>query len=51
MPGITVAGGVFIPSLLTGAAMGRIFGQLLNAGPLEGHVVDAGVYAFLGTRD
>jgi hypothetical protein len=46
--GITVAGGVFIPSLLTGAAMGRILGQLLNSGPLDGHVVDAGVYAFVG---
>ena len=43
-----MAGGVFIPSLLTGAAMGRVFGQWLNASSISNHVVDAGVYSFIG---
>ncbi len=47
--GTTVAGGLFIPSLLTGAAGGRLIGQLLNQG-LPNHVVNAGIYSFIGMR-
>ncbi len=46
--GTTVAGGLFIPSLLTGAAGGRLVGQLLNQA-MPNHVVNAGVYSFIGT--
>jgi len=46
--GIGVPSGLFVPSLLTGAAFGRIVGQVLpqlSGGPVLGH---PGVYALIG---
>ncbi len=45
--GTTISGGLLIPSLLTGAAGGRLVGQLLNQA-MPNHVVNAGVYSFIG---
>eukprot|EP00607_Mallomonas_marina_P005401 CAMPEP_0182439872 /NCGR_PEP_ID=MMETSP1167-20130531/86705_1 /TAXON_ID=2988 /ORGANISM="Mallomonas Sp, Strain CCMP3275" /LENGTH=421 /DNA_ID=CAMNT_0024633673 /DNA_START=1622 /DNA_END=2887 /DNA_ORIENTATION=+ len=39
--------GVFVPSLLSGACMGRIFGSMLNAA-FPGLVADSGTYALIG---
>lgn len=52
--GIAVPAGLFIPSLLSGAALGRLAGEALNAALLRvgaltgGAQVNVGVYALLG---
>jgi hypothetical protein len=52
--GIAVPAGLFIPSLLSGAALGRLAGEALNAALLRvgaltgGAQVSVGVYALLG---
>lgn len=43
--GISVASGLFIPSLLSGSALGRFIGELLKLG---GYNVDAGTFALIG---
>ena len=43
--GISIASGLFIPSLLSGAAFGRIIGHTLK---LYGYSVDPGTYALIG---
>jgi H+/Cl- antiporter ClcA len=46
-PGILVPTGLFIPTLLSGAAYGRLVGHVMNyIGP--GSVADSGTYAFVG---
>jgi len=44
--GLGVPSGLFVPSLLAGAAWGRIVGQLID--PLEEVKSEAGVYALIG---
>lgn len=45
--GISVASGLFIPSLLTGSAFGRIVGEVINL--IAGDkLVDAGTYSLIG---
>ena len=44
-PGVSVASGLFIPSLLSGSALGRFIGELLRLG---GFHVDAGTFALIG---
>ncbi|XP_036408888.1 H(+)/Cl(-) exchange transporter 7 [Megalops cyprinoides] len=47
--GLTVSAGVFIPSLLIGAAWGRLFGILLSAITSSGSIwADPGKYALIG---
>lgn len=45
--GLSVPRGVFIPTLLAGAAYGRIWGHVLNS-ISPGNVADAGTYALMG---
>ena len=45
--GSLIPAGLFVPTLLSGAAFGRMFGRGLNA-MLPGYVSDSGVYALLG---
>ncbi|XP_047656403.1 H(+)/Cl(-) exchange transporter 7 isoform X2 [Tachysurus fulvidraco] len=46
--GLTVSAGVFIPSLLIGAAWGRLFGLLLTFFPSNTSWADPGKYALMG---
>ncbi|KAM4697562.1 LOW QUALITY PROTEIN: H(+)/Cl(-) exchange transporter 7 [Rhinophrynus dorsalis] len=46
--GLTVSAGVFIPSLLLGAAWGRLFGILLTVVPNGVSWADPGKYALMG---
>ena len=47
--GIAVPSGLFVPSLLTGATLGRLFGTLLHAyDGASGTFADAGTYALVG---
>ena len=46
--GSAVPSGLFVPSLLTGSALGRYVGQLLTAW-FPNHVVDPGTYSLIGT--
>ncbi|KAA0157273.1 hypothetical protein FNF29_00625 [Cafeteria roenbergensis] len=45
--GVAVPSGLFVPSLLTGAAMGRAVGELINL-VLGAGSVDAGTYSLIG---
>lgn len=45
--GLSVPRGVFVPTLLVGAAYGRLWGHVLN-GLFPGNVADAGTYALVG---
>jgi CBS domain-containing protein len=45
--GTSVAAGLFYPSMVAGAALGRILGQLLQM-TFSNSVVDPGTYAFIG---
>ncbi|MEE6497607.1 hypothetical protein FKM82_002785 [Ascaphus truei] len=46
--GLTVSAGIFIPSLLLGAAWGRLFGILLTTIPNGASWADPGKYALMG---
>ncbi len=46
--GMAVAGGTFLNSMLAGAGFGRCFGQVVHTLLHNHHVVDTGLYAFLG---
>jgi chloride channel 7 len=45
--GTLAPGGLFVPTMLSGAAMGRLIGHWLNLW-FSGHVADAGTYALIG---
>ena len=45
LAGISVASGLFIPSLLSGSALGRFIGEVLK---VYGFNVDAGTFALIG---
>lgn len=45
--GLAIPLGLFIPSLVAGAAYGRIWGSVMNAA-FSGYVADSGTYAFMG---
>lgn len=45
--GTSIAAGLFYPSMVAGAALGRILGQLLQM-TFSNSVVDPGTYAFIG---
>ena len=45
--GLAIPVGLFIPSLVAGAAYGRIWGSLLNEA-FSGYVADSGTYALMG---
>jgi H+/Cl- antiporter ClcA len=45
--GLFVPAGLFVPSLISGAAMGRLIGELLRDG-LEVDYIDPGMYALIG---
>ena len=45
LAGISVASGLFIPSLLSGSALGRFIGEVLI---VNGFNVDAGTFALIG---
>lgn len=45
--GLAIPVGLFIPSLVAGAAYGRIWGSLMNTA-FSGYVADSGTYAFMG---
>lgn len=45
--GIIVPAGLFVPTLLSGAAMGRLFGHWLNL-LFPSYVADSGTYALIG---
>lgn len=45
--GLDVPLGLFVPSILMGAAYGRFFGHALNKS-FPGYVADSGTYAFMG---
>ena len=45
--GSAVASGLFYPSMVAGAALGRIFGQVAQS-LFGSYVVDSGTYAFIG---
>ena len=45
--GASVPSGLFIPSLLSGSAFGRIVGDMLNHA-FPGHFVDPGTYSLIG---
>ena len=46
--GLSVSSGLFIPTLLTGAAWGRFFGAMMQEILPEGELGDLGKYALLG---
>mmetsp|Transcript_12874 Transcript_12874/g.13318 ORF Transcript_12874/g.13318 Transcript_12874/m.13318 type:complete len:934 (-) Transcript_12874:30-2831(-) len=46
--GLAIPMGLFIPSLVAGAAYGRLWGHLLNVW-FPGYVADAGTYALMGS--
>ena len=47
--GIAVPSGLFVPSLLSGAAFGRLFGHLLHKlDHTSGTFADSGTYALMG---
>jgi chloride channel 7 len=47
--GTAVPAGLFVPSLLSGAAFGRLFGHLLHKlDHTNGHFADSGTYALMG---
>jgi chloride channel 7 len=46
-PGLMVPAGLFVPTLLAGAAYGRLIGHWMNL-TFPGHVADAGTYALIG---
>jgi chloride channel 7 len=45
--GVMAPAGLFVPTLLSGAAFGRIIGHLLNSA-FPGYVADSGTYALVG---
>lgn len=45
--GLAIPVGLFIPSLVAGAAYGRIWGSVMNTA-FSGYVADSGTYAFMG---
>ena len=45
--GVMAPAGLFVPTLLSGAAFGRIIGHLLNTA-FPGYVADSGTYALIG---
>lgn len=45
--GLLVPGGLFVPTLLSGAAFGRLIGHWLNVA-FPGYVADSGTYALIG---
>jgi H+/Cl- antiporter ClcA len=45
--GVMAPAGLFVPTLLSGAAFGRIIGHLLNCA-FPGYVADSGTYALIG---
>jgi chloride channel 7 len=45
--GLAIPVGLFIPSLVAGAAYGRIWGSLMNTA-FSGYVADSGTYALMG---
>lgn len=45
--GLAIPVGLFIPSLVAGAAYGRIWGSLMNSA-FSGYVADSGTYALMG---
>lgn len=47
LAGTSIAAGLFYPSMVAGAALGRILGQLLQMA-FTNKVVDPGTYAFIG---
>merc|ERR1711879_789898 len=51
MAGLAVPMGNFIPSMLTGALVGRILGEIIASSQVEAAVTlaDAGVYAMVGS--
>jgi H+/Cl- antiporter ClcA len=47
--GIAIPSGLFVPSLLSGAAFGRLFGHLLHKlDHTSGTFADSGTYALMG---
>ena len=46
--GLFVPVGLFVPSLLSGAALGRAIGHIVNVATPAGTVADSGTYALLG---
>lgn len=45
--GVLAPAGLFVPTLLSGAALGRLIGHWLNTA-FPGHVADSGTYALIG---
>ena len=45
--GVMAPAGLFVPTLLSGAAMGRLIGHWLNSA-FPGYVADSGTYALIG---
>ena len=45
--GVLAPAGLFVPTLLSGAALGRLFGHWLNSSS-AGYVADSGTYALIG---
>jgi chloride channel 7 len=45
--GVMVPAGLFVPTLLAGAAFGRLIGHWMNVS-FPGHVADSGTYALIG---
>ncbi len=45
--GVLCPAGLFVPTLLSGAALGRLFGHWLNMA-FPGKVADSGTYALIG---
>eukprot|EP01034_Spumella_vulgaris_P021794 gene21794-27863_t len=45
--GVLAPAGLFVPTLLAGAALGRLIGHWMNTA-FPGHVADAGTYALIG---
>uniref|UniRef100_A0A7S4UII4 Chloride channel protein n=1 Tax=Alexandrium monilatum TaxID=311494 RepID=A0A7S4UII4_9DINO len=46
--GLGVPSGLFVPSLLTGAAFGRFFGQMVQKAMRQHSTANAGIYALIG---
>lgn len=49
MPGLMVPMGAFVPSMLIGALVGRLVGELVTAHGGGFHLADPGVYALVGS--